>query len=71
MEYKFTEKDKVKIIEFLNMISEKAKFEMNTIEIIEYYKLLSFMQQTLLPKVEANILEIRQVIPATEEKNDN
>lgn len=58
----FTEDDKKKIIDFLNFIAKKAKWETNTQEVIEYFKLLSYMQQTLLSKVDANILEVIKVV---------
>jgi hypothetical protein len=57
----FTEADKQKFIEFLNIVAKCAKFEMNTQEIIEYFKLLSHMQQVMLPKLNANILEVVKV----------
>lgn len=70
-EMHFSEEDKQKVIEFLNMIAKHAKFEMNTTELIQYFKLLSHMQVKILPKIEANILEIKKVIepqePAKEE----
>ncbi len=58
MENKFNEDDKKKLVEFLNMIAQKASFQLDTKEIISYYKLLSFMQQELLPKLDANIMEV-------------
>lgn len=67
MKDKFTEEDKSKVIQFLNIIATKAKFEVDTNELIKYYKLLSFMQQELLPKIEANILEIRSIKEDKEE----
>ena len=70
-EMHFSEEDKQKVIEFLNMVAKHAKFEMNTTELIQYFKLLSHMQVKILPKIEANILEIKKVIepqePAKEE----
>lgn len=67
MENKFNEEDKKRIIEFLNMIASKANFNLNTQEVIKYYGLLNYMQGTLIPKVEQNILEIIEV---TEEENE-
>lgn len=58
----FTEEDKKKVILFLNMVAVHGSFNMKTAELIEYFKLLSFMQQTLIPKIDANILEIKRVI---------
>jgi hypothetical protein len=61
---KFKEEDKEKVIEFLNLVAKHAKFNMDTAEIINYFKLLSFMQKELLPKINANILEIVKVVEA-------
>lgn len=63
-----TENDKKKTIEFVNFIAVHAKFsDMTTQDIIQYYGLLSFVQKTLIPKLEANILEVEQVIEAKPE----
>lgn len=59
---KFTKDDKEKFVEFLNMVAKKAKFELNTEEVIKYFKLLSHMQQVMLKKVDANILEVLEVV---------
>jgi hypothetical protein len=65
-QYNFTEDDKKKLIDYLNFVAKNAKFkELDTKDCIEYFKLISFMQQVILPKVEANILE---VIKVTENK---
>lgn len=61
MENKFTEEDKQKIVEFLNIVAKKAKFEMDTKEIIEYFKLLNYMQATILSKIDENILEVVKI----------
>lgn len=59
---KFTEEDKKKFIEFLNFIATHAKFgEVDTKFCIEYFKLLNFMQTSVLKKIDANILEIKAV----------
>jgi len=62
----FSEDDKKRVVDFLNMVAKHADFKLNTNEIIEYFKLLSFMQQSLLPKLDANILEIKRVVEAKE-----
>jgi hypothetical protein len=67
MENKFTEDDKKKVIEYLNKIAKHAKFNLDTIELIEYYQLLSHMQKIILPKIEANILEITKIVEAKPE----
>ena len=66
-EHNFTDEDKQKVIDFLNMVAEKAKFELDTKEVIRYYGLLSFMQKTLLKKVDLNVLEVKRVVEAKAE----
>lgn len=61
LENRFTDKDKSQVIQFLNMVATKAEFKLSTQEVISYYKLLSFMQTELLPKIEANIFEIKKI----------
>ena len=70
-EFNFNDEDKEKVIEFLNMVAKHAKFEMNTIELIQYFKLLSHMQQRILPKINENILEIKRVIVNNEENKES
>jgi hypothetical protein len=65
-ELNFNEEDKSKFIEYLNMVAKSAQFNMNTAEVISYFKLLSHMQQKIVPKIEANILEVKRVIQAEE-----
>jgi len=67
MKNSFTQDDKKKVIDFLNFIAKKAQWETNTQEVVEYFKLLSFMQQTLLPKIDANIIEIVKVVEAPQD----
>ena len=66
----FTEEDKTKVVSFLNMIAAKAKFELDTKEVIEYFKLLSYMQQTILPKIDANILEVNKIVEPPKEESE-
>ena len=69
--YNFTEEDKKKLIDYLNFIAKNAKFkELDTKDCIDYFKMLSFMQQVLLAKVEANILEVVHITPAQEAVNE-
>ena len=70
MKNSFTEEDKKKVIEFLNFVAKKAKWETNTQEVIEYFRLLSFMQQSLISKIDANILEIVKVVESPQENNN-
>lgn len=60
----FNEDDKLKMVEYLNMVAKHARLDLDTQEIIQYFKLLSHMQQRVLPKIEANILEVKRVIEA-------
>lgn len=66
-EMNFKEEDKQKFIEFLNMIAKNARFDLNTGEIIQYFKLLSHMQQSILNKIDANILEVVKVVESEKE----
>jgi hypothetical protein len=68
MENKFNQSDKEKLIDFLNIVASKAKFDMNTNEIIKYYHLLSYVQKELLPKIDENIMEVTRVIEDKENK---
>jgi hypothetical protein len=63
----FAEDDKQKLVEFLNMVAKHAKFELNTTELIQYFKLLSHMQTKMIPKIDANILEVKRIIEAKQE----
>lgn len=67
MENKFSEEDKLKVVEFLNFIAKHAKFPakedggVDTKFCIEYFKLLNYMQTSILKKIDANILELKEV----------
>jgi hypothetical protein len=66
-EMRFNEDDKKQVIDFLNMVAKNAKFSFDTTEIIQYFRLLQHMQGKILPKIEANILEVKRVVnPAPE-----
>lgn len=58
----FTEEDHRNLAKFLNLVAKHAKFTMDTPEMLEYVKSLSFMQQVLMKKVEGHILEIKEVV---------
>tara|TARA_R110000851_G_scaffold308093_1_gene466876 strand:+ start:165 stop:392 length:228 start_codon:yes stop_codon:yes gene_type:complete len=64
MQNKFIEEDKKRLVEFLNIVASKGEFKLNTQEVIRYFKLLSFLQQELIPKIDANIMEITKVVEA-------
>jgi hypothetical protein len=69
MQNNFTEDDKKKLIDFLNAVANKASFkDMNVQDIIAFFKLLSHMQTVLLPKIEANILEVIRVVEPKEKE---
>jgi hypothetical protein len=61
MQDKFTEDDKKQVVEFLNHVAQKAQFSHNVQESIRFYKLLTFMQNVLLKKIDANIFEVEGV----------
>jgi len=64
----FSEEDKKKLIEFLNLIAKHANFNFSTVEAIDYVKLLTHLQQKLLPKIEQHILEVKRVVQAEPKK---
>jgi hypothetical protein len=70
-QFSFNDEDKKKVVDFLNFVAKNGKFEVNTQEIIDYFKLLSYMQGTLLPKIEANVLEITKITQAPQEDKSN
>jgi len=57
----FNTQDKEKLIAFLNHVTKHATFTHNTVQAIEFFKLLSHMQQVILPKMDANLLEVLSV----------
>lgn len=68
----FSESDKQKFVDFLNSVAKHARFDINTDELIKYFKLLAHMQQVILPKIEDHILELKRVVEAKEpEVSDN
>jgi hypothetical protein len=70
MNNNFNEEDKKKVIQFLNLIAEKARLDLNTQEVIQYYGLLSYMQKELIPKIDSNILEIVAVHESEDSKEE-
>jgi ABC-type uncharacterized transport system ATPase subunit len=69
MENKFKDDDKEKVIEFLNFIAEKAVFNgLKVQDNIKFFRLLNHMQTQILPKIEANILEIKKITEAPKEE---
>jgi len=58
----FNDIDKEKVISFLNQISKNARFDFNTQELIEYFGLLSHMQKVIIPKINSNIFEIKEIV---------
>ncbi len=59
---KFSEEDKEKVTEFLNLVATHARFDLDTNELINYFKALAYMQQKILPKIDAHILEVKKVV---------
>lgn len=66
---RFKEEDKKKVIDFLNFVAKRAKFDgLNVKEVIEFYGLLSFCQQVLIYKLDAHILDSIKVYEVKKEK---
>jgi hypothetical protein len=70
-QHNFSEDDKEKLIEFLNFIAKHMtlgrKDDFGVEESLKFTRLLSFMQQVLLPKVHENILEVKRIVEAKPE----
>jgi|WetSurMetagenome_2_1015567.scaffolds.fasta_scaffold227410_2 hypothetical protein len=67
MENNFKQEDYDKLVDFLNFIAQKAEFNnWKTEDSIKHFKLLAHMQQSVLPKINAHILEVNRVIKASE-----
>lgn len=67
----FTEEDKKKFVDFLNFIAERAIFsEWKTQDTVTHFKLLAHIQQVLLPKIDAHILEIKKIIEPSSNSED-
>lgn len=62
----FTEEDKEKVVKFLNAVAKHARYDVDTNELIELFGLLSYMQRNIIAKIDANILEVKNVIPPKE-----
>ena len=62
----FTEEDHKHLTKYLNLVAKHARFDLDTNELIDYFKSLSFMQQVLLKKVEEHILEVKNVVKVKE-----
>jgi hypothetical protein len=58
----FTEEDKMKVVDFMNMVAKHAELRLFTSDLVQYFKLLSHMQQRILPKIDANIMEVKRVV---------
>lgn len=58
----FDEKDKEKLVEFLNFISENAEFNLGVKEVVSFFNLLSWAQNVLLKKINENIMGTPKVI---------
>lgn len=70
MENYFNEEDQKKIIDYLNFITKNAEFNnIKTQDIIDYFKLLSYIQTKFLPKLDSNILEVKRIIKTKTENN--
>jgi hypothetical protein len=69
---KFNEDDEKKVIDFLNFVAKNATFkELNTENIVAYFKLLAHMQTQILPKIKSNIFEIKEIISPKKEVEES
>jgi hypothetical protein len=67
----FTDDDKKKVIELLNFLAERAIFNgWKTEDTVRHFKLLAHMQQVILPKIEAHIFEMGEVVQAAKPEAD-
>lgn len=67
----FSEKDSEKVVEFLNFIATNAKFDgMDVKKVIQFTKMLNWMQTDLLPRIEAHRFEILSVKEAVADKKE-
>lgn len=64
MENSFKERDKENLIDLLNFLGEKARFDLNTKEVIKFFGLLAWAQKELVPKVDQHILEVKRIVQA-------
>lgn len=62
----FNEQDKEKVVKFLNLLGEKANYNLSTKEVIEFFGYLTYLQKTLIPKIDANIFQIEKVVQVEE-----
>lgn len=67
----FTDKDKEQVIAFLNYIATNATFTQNIQGSIELVKLLSHMQQVIIPKIDSHILEFISLTVPEKTDGDN
>ncbi|RLA41031.1 MAG: hypothetical protein DRR06_16590 [Gammaproteobacteria bacterium] len=69
-ELSFTEEDRQTVIDFLNAVATHAELKLNTGDLIKYFNLLARMQKTILPKLNANILELKKIVEAAKESGE-
>lgn len=61
MKDSFTEEDKAKVIDFLNHVATHAELTHDVKGAIDFVKLLSHIQQVVLPKIDNHILEVKKM----------
>ena len=65
---KFNQDDKDKLVKFLKMIKDKARFEHTATEAVEFVQAWLFVEQTILGKINANIMDGMKVHEAPKEE---
>jgi hypothetical protein len=64
-ERSFTEEEYDTLVDYINFNAKRAKFDsMTDEEVITRYKMLSMIQKNILPKMQAHILELKEVTKA-------
>ena len=69
---KFKEEDLQNLINYLNFVAKKAKFNDISVEDnIKFFKMLNSIQVDLLPKIKDHIMELNRIIEPKKESKDD
>ena len=64
----FRQRDRDNIVALLNFIHTHARYSLTTAQVIELFGLLSWAQKELIPRIDANIMELIARHPPPPEK---
>ena len=71
MEGKFNKEDKENFIHFVNFVYKHAEFnKLSAKDTVTFAKLINYMETKVLPKIDANMLEIIDVINNEDNKEE-